>query len=233
MAVRTYRFSGETLAEARKNLREFILEGKYLEKETVLSDGKPITLRQTGRTTEEALALALKNVPSDAVVIDRSEIRPPRVRTMVVTAWDRAAARHAAEAAPDESSTLIALQLRAPGRRGILGIGRTPDTYEAMFRLEAIVSLVYKSPALVSLDIEERQEIRSARTGPRSGPRAPEHRRIEVCHQGSSVTNQIELDDALANGFQIVAVDDSETWTYKGDTGTVYCRMYKYSLVRY
>ena len=50
MAVRTYRLSGETLAEARKTLREFILEGKYLEKETVLSDGKPITLRQTGRT---------------------------------------------------------------------------------------------------------------------------------------------------------------------------------------
>ena len=63
--------------------------------------------------------------------------------------------------------------------------------------------------------------------------RRTEHKIVEVCHQGSSITNQVELDEALAAGWQIVSEDDSETWTYRGDNGTVHCRMYKYSLVRY
>ena len=74
-----------------------------------------------------------------------------------------------------------------------------------------------------------------ARACPKCGHplRRTEHRIVEVCHQGSSITNQAELDAALADGWQIVSEDDSETWTYRGDNGTVYCRMYKYSLVRY
>ena len=60
--------------------------------------------------------------------------------------------------------------------------------------------------------------------------RKTQYKTVEVCHQGSSITNQVELDSCLAEGWQVVSEDDTETWEYEGDNGTVYCRMYKYSL---
>ena len=80
-----------------------------------------------------------------------------------------------------------------------------------------------------------RQVSDQARSCPNCGRplRNTQHKIVEVCHQGSSITNQVELDEALANGWQIASEDDSETWTYNGDNGTVYCRMYKYTLVKY
>lgn len=59
-----------------------------------------------------------------------------------------------------------------------------------------------------------------------------QYKTVEVVCQGSDVRGQGQLDELLADGWQITDEDDSETWTYEGGggRGTVHCRLIKYSL---
>jgi len=145
--------TADSLDEARQQAKSNIPEGLSLLSEDVLSDGKPRTINGIGEKPEDALASARAKVPSGAVVVEKKQLLAAGNKTIVVQAFDEDGVKSQAKRTLTDGASVKAITLAAKGRRGFLGIGRTPNNYEVHIHQQTVVQLTFKEKARIRATI--------------------------------------------------------------------------------
>jgi hypothetical protein len=157
MAEKTIEVEAESLEEAREQVKSQIPEGLSLLSEQVISDGKPKTVKAFADTTEVAFAEAQSAMPSEAKVIERKEITVPEQKVITVEAFDEQSAETQAKLKAQkqfgEAVIVKRLKLTVTGKKGFLGIGGTPNQYEAEILQQATVEITYETKAKISVKV--------------------------------------------------------------------------------
>jgi hypothetical protein len=143
----------ESLEEARERIESQIPDGAYLLSERVVCDGKPNTVKAIAETTEAALAKAQDEMPLDALVIRKTILVAPERTATIVEAFDEQSARTQVEGSIEHSTIIENLTLATSGKKGVFGIGKTPNLYRADIFHRAVVEIVFKANAKISATI--------------------------------------------------------------------------------
>lgn len=161
MANQMIEVEAETLEDARAEIKSKTPAGQMVLSERVISDGKPHTVHKSAKTMEEALRLARKEVPAEAKVIEEKKLEDAQAMTQTVEAFTE-------EEILTEIKILLGSkakikdkkQLVAP-RKGFLGIGKKPGSYEVTAEFAARASVTWKSPARITAEVRKKPEPRS------------------------------------------------------------------------
>lgn len=154
MAELRLEFKDETLEKARARCREQFPAARFSVFETVISDGRALTIQEAAATSELAFATAARKVPAGATVTGRREVRGPSERVISVTAFDEVAARTAAKQLLGDGM-VSNVRLSASGRKGFFGLGKRPNTYEITLFHQAIVELTHRTQPHISVLVKE------------------------------------------------------------------------------
>ena len=151
-------FEAETLEEARERVKSQMPEGFQPLSEKIVSNGKPKIAKAIADTTEAAFAKALSELPSDVNVLEKKELIAPEQKMLVVEAFDEQAAISNAKSEARKqfgnASVVKSLRLVIAGKKGFLGMGKSPNQYEAqILAREATVEISYKLKAKISVEI--------------------------------------------------------------------------------
>ena len=157
MEDRTLELEGETLEQVRADARAQATPGLFILSETVLADGKTRAAEGLADTAEEATVMARAKVPAGTNVVGE-KLKAAAGRTDVdVQAWDEASARAKVTELVPRTGRIETVTLKTPGRKGILGIGKTPATYSATVFQPAVYEVTYRGRAKIRVDIGERK----------------------------------------------------------------------------
>ncbi len=153
-AIRTIKVEARTVQEARDKVRAETPLRFSIHSETIHADERAKAIMETGATIAEASAKAEKRVPAGAIVLKRHELFSPERTMVLVDSFDVAGAREKAVAQAGKpfgiEAVVDALILTSPGSRGIFGLGRRADRYQATVLRPAIMELTYRTPACVT-----------------------------------------------------------------------------------
>ena len=151
----------ETLEEARNIIATQIPSGLSLLEERIVSDGTVRAVKASAATIEEAFLNAKSKLPAAAKIVKESEIVIPSKRSIVVEAFDEATAKSHAKNRINKDETIRSTELSFKGRKGFLGMGKSPNHYEITVTKEAVVEVSYKTAAKITATIGKRsREIR-------------------------------------------------------------------------
>lgn len=157
MNERTIEIEAESLEEARKQLQAQIPEGLHLLSEDVISDESPKTVQAVASTTEAAFAKAHGEIPNNAEVLERKGLRDAERKVITVDAFDEQAARlsaeHQATSQFGSDAVVDSLKLAVTGSKGLLGIGKKPNQYQAEILQPALVEITCRTKAKISAKI--------------------------------------------------------------------------------
>ncbi len=126
MTEETIEIEADSLEEARSKLPA----GCRLTGEEILSDGRAQAVQGTAETVEAALQQARSRLPAEAEILGHRETQPPGQKSLQIPAFDEAEARAVAQARLGAGAAISGIRLVNLGRKGFLGIGRQPNTYE-------------------------------------------------------------------------------------------------------
>ncbi len=132
-----------TLDEAKKMLSEKIPTGYFLIAEAIESYGGKST--QTGKadTIEAAFKAAEERLPGNARIIDKKIVTEPERQIITIQAFDEALARTCASEKLPSSFALTKINVAIVGKKGFLGLGKTPHHYEVEIFKQACVEVIY------------------------------------------------------------------------------------------
>jgi len=159
MAYKVIEAEADTLEEAREGIKSQTPEEFRLLWQEVISDGKPVTVKAVAGTTEAAFADAKRGIPKDAHIREQRVLIPDGhvERTVIaVEAFDEqtANANARAEASKQCGSAAVvqSLKMAIPGKKGVLGMGKKPDQYEAEVAVprQPAVEITYTQKARIS-----------------------------------------------------------------------------------
>jgi DNA-directed RNA polymerase subunit RPC12/RpoP len=159
-----------TLEEARSQARAKAPEGFSVLQESVDSPGTPVIVRGLGPTSKAALAAAKHKAPEGWRTVTGKQIAKALTRTIFLTASDEADAGSQARASLGRNSSIAHLKLLTAGKRGFLGMGRTPNQYEVGIRELAEVELTFTVAAKVSVTAADAHWLRLAGMNQIGGP---------------------------------------------------------------
>jgi hypothetical protein len=146
----------ESLEEGRAEAKAKTPPGLFILSEKVLADGKQRTVEGLAETADEAAVQARGKVPADTKVIGEKVKTAAERRTLDVEAWDQASAEEKIKKEISGTSRVEGIEIKVPGRKGVLGIGKTPNTYSAAVFQPAIFEVAYKGKARIRVEIGER-----------------------------------------------------------------------------
>lgn len=146
----------ESLEEARAEAKAKTPPGLFVLSEKVLSDGKARQAVGQADTAEEASALARGKVPAGVTVVEEKLTVAPGRRTIEVEARDETSAEAKVKEQIPGTNRVESIVLKAPGRKGVLGIGKTPSAYSAAVFQPALFEVSYKGKARIRVEIGER-----------------------------------------------------------------------------
>jgi hypothetical protein len=153
MKQETYEITADSLQAARDQASARIPQGFYLLSERVLFDGRPVTVTETGETSDSAFAGARAKVPAGAHIIAEKQIHAPEIVRLRISAETEDSARKEAESKTDKTSLLQTVSLAVPGKKGFLGIGRTPNQYDMQILKKAVVEVTHKTDAKIVVTV--------------------------------------------------------------------------------
>ena len=147
----------ETLEEARERVESQIPEGFCLLSEQVLSDGKPKTVEAVADTIEAAFAKAQGQMPANATIMEKKGLSAPEQRVITVESFDQqgaeAEAGRQAKVKFGDTTVVKSLKLTVVGKKGFLGMGKTPNQYEAEVLQQAVAQITYKTKAKIAVNV--------------------------------------------------------------------------------
>jgi hypothetical protein len=147
----------ETLEEARSQIASQIPQGLSLLSESIISDGSPKSIKGIGSDREAALARAFEKTPSNADVLEIKELSPPGRKVVTVESFSEEVARERLNQQIGEADVLTSFKLSMPGRRGFLGIGKQPAQYEAELLQQAVVEVICRTKAKLSVEVGDKK----------------------------------------------------------------------------
>lgn len=145
MEDETIEIEAGSLEEARGR----VPTGFRLTGEEILSDGRPQAVQGTAQTVEAAFQRACFRLPAEAEILGQRETMSPGQKSLQVAAFDEAEARSLAQAHLSVWGVILGIRLGNLGRKGFLGIGRQPNTYEVTGTQPARVEITFKVKARI------------------------------------------------------------------------------------
>lgn len=145
---------GRTWKEARSQIESQLPEGLSILSVEIIAHEEGSTSGGCADTIDEAYADAQAGAPYGAdCETARRVLVSPAQETVAVEAFDEQSAREQVESQVGHDRVVRAIRLVAPGRSGLLGLGKTPARYEADLIRQAQVSIRYGREARISATI--------------------------------------------------------------------------------
>jgi len=158
------RIQANSIEEARRQLRKRVPDGQFAVCDEVIPEGRPRALHGVGDTEDSAFGNAEREMPSNANVIQRQVVTQPGAEKVTVEAFDEDAAKKQAETQITDTASIKGINLATRGRRGFLGLGKTPNRYEIDVWQPAAVEITVSTPAVIRARLlvgpEAKSEIR-------------------------------------------------------------------------
>jgi hypothetical protein len=148
---------GDTVDAARRALADQVRSGRQIILEEIVSAGGDERQSAYGATLEEATLEAKKKVPAGAQELRTSDERLPSTRTVRVQSFGEDEARSEVLKTIKAGDEIESSRLVGEGRKGFLGVGRSPSDYEVAIRRNAKVEVTYRPLAKVEATVVERQ----------------------------------------------------------------------------
>lgn len=150
---------GDSVDAVREQLKSQVPEGFQIRLEQILSDGKPITVKESADTGEAAFAKAESKIPAEAEVISRKELTPAKLHTVTIEANNeqdlQSNAKFQVRTKFNNTATVRGYKLSVAGRKGFLGVGAKPNQYEVEILQQAVVEITYKMKVKMSAVIDK------------------------------------------------------------------------------
>lgn len=135
---------------AREVLRERMPAGQTQPEQKVV--------KAMADTTEAAFVKAQSKIPINAKVLEKKELTVPKQKVITVEAFDEQGARSQAREQISSTAKVKSVKLVMAGKKGFLGIGKTPNQYEAELLDRAVVEITYKTKAKILAKIGSRKQ---------------------------------------------------------------------------
>jgi len=159
MAERIIEVEADSLQEARIKAKSQVPEGLQITSEEILSDGKTSSKAGIADTIEAAFTDAESKLPSDVEIVDRKQHNAPNRKVVTVEAFEGQTARAQVEQSFKFMGPRIeSMKLKETGRKGFLGRGKKPNTYEIQVFEPAWVTVVYNKKARIRVNLAESPE---------------------------------------------------------------------------
>ena len=158
MAKRIIEVDADSLEEARKKAESQVPEDLQIISEEILSDGKPRCITGIADTIEAAFEEAESKLPAAVESIDRKQLNAPVKKVTIVEATDEQTARAQVEQSISSSARIESTKLKEIGKKGFLGMGKKPNTYEVQVFERAVVEIKYKKKAKIRVELHESPE---------------------------------------------------------------------------
>jgi len=112
---------------------------------------------------ESALSAAQSKIPipTDCTILEKKRLSPPELRVIIIQAFDMSEAEIQAQKHTSKTIVLKNLKLIATGKKGILGMGKTPNRYEAELLQIAVAEVTYKRKAKISITVLPKEQCSS------------------------------------------------------------------------
>ena len=149
MPNQTIEVEAESLDEAEQKLQVQIPNGYAIHLKQILSDGKPTTLQSSAETTQAAWEKAQTQVPRGATIQSKRELIPPGRQVLTVQAVDEQEAKNQAVKHLGETRLIKSIRISVPPRKGLLGIGKSPGSYEIEIFQQAVVEVTFTTPVRI------------------------------------------------------------------------------------
>lgn len=161
-ATKVVRIEADSVMEAKRQAEGQVPAGLTLLSTKVVSDGSPKTAKGEGKTEEEAYSRAEAGLPAGTAILEKRTLSAPTASTVTVEARDAgSAAAEAERQKKDERDTVGEVRLVREGKKGFLGLGKTPHEYEVDVRRPAIVEVTYRPKAAVTAEYGEPKKTRA------------------------------------------------------------------------
>jgi hypothetical protein len=155
MNIQTIQAEAETVELARAELKAKISPGFFVQSEEILSAGQIQTSRGMAETYAEAVTKAKANVPFDSRTVEMKEIQKVEDRIIYLEAENQEAAQALVKEKMTNTDILMSLKLAVPAKKGILGIGKTLDKFQAEVLRQSIVEITYKKNAFIKVTVSD------------------------------------------------------------------------------
>jgi hypothetical protein len=146
-----------SLPEARGLMDFQMPEGFHLISERVISDGRPKTAKGVADTTEAAFAKVQHEIPGNAIILEKKVLTTPKQKIITIKAFDEQSAesraRFQAGSQLGDTGIVKHIKLIVIGSKGLLGLRKKPNQYEAELWRQALVEIKYKPKVKVSIRI--------------------------------------------------------------------------------
>ncbi len=156
MDKRVLVIEGESIEEVRAEALAKTPPGLAILSETVLASGSPNMIGGLGETADEAAARARREVPPDTKIIWERLRDAAERKILEVQAWDRSSAEEKVKKKINHTCRIERIEMTAAGRKGVFGIGKTPNTYSAAVFQPAVYDVAFQGRARIRVEIGER-----------------------------------------------------------------------------
>lgn len=154
MKQESFEAEAATLDEARTQAKGRIPDGFNLVSEEIVSEGRPLNITVIAETSESAIAQAQVKIPHDCTVTEK-KVTAPETRVIRVTAETDSEARGKVQGQLDNATIIKKVTISSPGRKGFLGIGRIPSSYDVEVLKQARADLTYRPKARIKVTISD------------------------------------------------------------------------------
>lgn len=141
----------KTLDEARQKAKDELEERYFIISEEVISDGLEKVNICTAKITDEAFSKGIKQIPSDAKIIEKKEIQKADKRISEVKGFEQNEAEKHIKQTLFKYEMLESVQLKEKGHKGFLGLGRKPNSYIANIIQLAAIEIKFIEPAKIKI----------------------------------------------------------------------------------
>ena len=154
MYKQVFEVEADSLELARKQAKAKISKGMDLLSEDILCDGEPQSARAFADSVVAAFKEARKMVPAGSEIIEEKELSSPTHKTIEVKAVNEKKAK--LKALGSALNTKIEeIRLKVTGRKGFLGIGKTPNIYDVDIYQPAAAEVIFKAKARIRLEVRK------------------------------------------------------------------------------
>lgn len=163
MAHRRIEVEADSLEAARASVRHQLAAGEVVLNEQVIADGKPHHVARHAATVAEACEMVRQSIPEGATVVEETCTHEPETRKEMLEAFDETEVSQAIAQRLGADAEVAAVKPLTPGRKGFLGLGRKPGSWEVEVHLPASAELTWKSKAKLAAEVGEKPKERFER----------------------------------------------------------------------
>jgi hypothetical protein len=158
MTEHTIEVEADSLDEARKRVKSQIPQGLQIATEEILSDGATRSVKGVAATPDAASREAESKLPAEAEVVERKVQQATR-QVVTVDAFDEPTARIHVEQGLTPPARVEDVALKKPGKKGLFGMGKKPNTYDVHVVQPAVVEIKYTTKALIRVELQESPDV--------------------------------------------------------------------------